>query len=654
LGAQANRSISVAKAIATIVGATEKRRFSLKAQAEDLSEARKALESAANIARGLSFTFLTLAAGVVIAAGTVTHRELFLETPVHLPLLNAQLPMVAFFWFAPLMFLVFHGYLLLNLVFLSENVQHYFGLVDDTGLDAESKDKLYLQLPNFMMVQLLRERRQTPWTLMGYALHIVVTLVVVIGPALALLFLQLKFLPYHSAIVTMVQRMAIVADTIVALYFWPQIVGAPGSMLVWLYRVLLYAAVLLIGLFSAFVAAFPGEWSYGIGAVKKSGMTDFLFRGVYNEVTGARSSWFSDTLLLSDQDFVELDTAKLKEADKTVSVRGRDFVEANFSRSDLRKVDFSGANLAKAVFESAHLQGAFFAEPSRKLIGVMKTYTKPVNLQDSNFNFALLDNAVFDDADMRRASLRNAELSGTSLDRANLRGANIEKSNLDGAKLRSADLSGALVRDSNLSKANLANAILTGTLFDRGHMQFAVLDDAKLNASAFIGINVRGLSYSRVGWGTTLVKDLRSIEEKAEIKKDDPGFSVASLSEDPSVTPGPDPSLAAGDIMKSGINALSANPLPADFARWHNRAQALLGAICGKNDFGFDVFKRVLFMPGIKEDPQIQFGPFKSEMANAMLDSRTCPRTADLQLESKGLLTEWAKQDYASEAGPKK
>ena len=63
-------------------------------------------------------------------------------------------------------------------------MRHYFDLVDDTGLDRKIQDKLYLQLPNFMVVQMLRARREKYWTMMGYALHVVVALTVVVGPLL--------------------------------------------------------------------------------------------------------------------------------------------------------------------------------------------------------------------------------------------------------------------------------------------------------------------------------------------------------------------------------------------------------------------------------------------------------------------------------------
>jgi hypothetical protein len=51
---------------------------------KDIGELQKALNDAAGKASSLWFTFLTFAVYVAIAFGSVTHKELFLETPIKL------------------------------------------------------------------------------------------------------------------------------------------------------------------------------------------------------------------------------------------------------------------------------------------------------------------------------------------------------------------------------------------------------------------------------------------------------------------------------------------------------------------------------------------------------------------------------------------
>ena len=70
----------------------------LRADADDPDEVRKALDDAAGMSRNLWLAFLTFGTYLVIAVSSVTHRDLLLETPIKLPLLNVELPLVAFSW----------------------------------------------------------------------------------------------------------------------------------------------------------------------------------------------------------------------------------------------------------------------------------------------------------------------------------------------------------------------------------------------------------------------------------------------------------------------------------------------------------------------------------------------------------------------------
>ena len=86
---------------------------------KDLGELQKALNKAAGKASVLWTTFTTFQLYLAIAFGSVTHRDLFLETPIKLPLLNVELSLVGFFVVAPLLLLIFHFYLFLQLLGLA-------------------------------------------------------------------------------------------------------------------------------------------------------------------------------------------------------------------------------------------------------------------------------------------------------------------------------------------------------------------------------------------------------------------------------------------------------------------------------------------------------------------------------------------------------
>ena len=125
------------------------------AQADDLGKVREALVDSASMSRNLWITFLSFGTYLAIAAGAVTHRQLFLEDPVKLPLLNVDLPLVAFFIVAPLLFLIFHAYLLLHLKMMADDARRYTDLLRGYALDSKTERHIRQQLPNFVFVRLL-------------------------------------------------------------------------------------------------------------------------------------------------------------------------------------------------------------------------------------------------------------------------------------------------------------------------------------------------------------------------------------------------------------------------------------------------------------------------------------------------------------------
>ena len=76
-------------------------------QGSDPVIAKKALEDATGLSRGLWLSFLIFGTYLVITFAGVDHRDLLLETPITLPVLNAPLPLVTFFWVAPILFVIF-------------------------------------------------------------------------------------------------------------------------------------------------------------------------------------------------------------------------------------------------------------------------------------------------------------------------------------------------------------------------------------------------------------------------------------------------------------------------------------------------------------------------------------------------------------------
>ena len=102
----------------------------------------------------LSYLFVLLYIG--IAAGAVTHRDLLLENPVKLPFLGVDLPLVAFFFLAPILFIVSHAYTLMHFVMLAAKVGVFDAeLRAQLGDAPETWEGLRRQLPSNIFVQFL-------------------------------------------------------------------------------------------------------------------------------------------------------------------------------------------------------------------------------------------------------------------------------------------------------------------------------------------------------------------------------------------------------------------------------------------------------------------------------------------------------------------
>ena len=133
-------------------------------KADDLEAIKKAVDDAAAVSGGLWLSYLFVLFYLAVAAGAVTHADLFLENPVKLPFLNIELPLLAFFFLAPILFLIVHAYTLVHLVMLTEKAKRfhqalYARSVTD-GLHGRvrsprDRDNLRQQLPSNIFVQFL-------------------------------------------------------------------------------------------------------------------------------------------------------------------------------------------------------------------------------------------------------------------------------------------------------------------------------------------------------------------------------------------------------------------------------------------------------------------------------------------------------------------
>lgn len=445
------------------------------------------------------FFFLTFAILLAIAVGSTTHRRLFLEEAVKLPpVLGVDLPLIGFYWVAPALFVILHFYVLVQLQVLAEKVGAFLDAAESEARGDPAALRLHCQrLDAFMVTQVLAAARLGQ---RARALRTTAWITLVIGPVVLLLFFQLRFLPYHSETTAWVHRGLILTDLLLLWWFWPPQAGPAARRQVWKVIVALFFVALAL-LFAFLVATVPDEgaeeaaawidrrlpWKFEVPAVEPLSpvedhveqLGDRAVRGLLGPLAATRTALFDGTvtretrrpaslfarrLVVPDEDFVALDGAQLVEAQRTVSLHGRDLRFAVLDRTDLRKADFSHVNLGGASLQAARLQDASFAD---------------AQLQGTNFGQARLQGVNFRNARLWGAYFRNARLWG-----ADFRGAPLlNRTELQGADFASAELQGADFSYAQLWGADFFGARLQGTNFNGAHLHGASIISANMQGS---------------------------------------------------------------------------------------------------------------------------------------------------------------------------
>jgi len=480
--------------------------------ADDLEAIKKAVDDAASVGGGLWLSYLFVLFYLAVAAGAVTHADLFLENPVKLPFLNIELPLLAFFFLAPILFIIVHAYTLVHLVFLTDKAKRfdqalYKQIGADETLSAEVRDRnaairsaLRRQLPSNIFVQFLAGASDVRDSAFGYLLRAIAWVTLVVAPVLLLLMMQIQFLPFHSSFIIWTQRAALLADLILIWWLWRKILSGRmpgpylGPRLLWATAGV--ASTLVAFLFSWTVATFPSEWQddlpnqrlfwFPFPKPDRELVTlhRLVFESKVDETTRHRRLPFSSTLVLTGFNVLEglgIDDPKKAEwRDFVFRARGRDLRGAIFDFAVLTKVDFTGAKLEGASLGAAQLQGSslFQAELQGSTLDL-------VHFPGGSLIDARLEGASLDDADLQGALLNDAQLEGASLGGAHLEGASLIDAHLEGASLSRVQLQGASLREARLQGAYLDDAHLEGASLYLVQLQGASLNRANLEAADF-------------------------------------------------------------------------------------------------------------------------------------------------------------------------
>ena len=455
----------------------------------DVTALERSLNDSSTRVSTIWVSFLIFALYLVIAAGTVTHRQLLLEDPVKTPVLHIDLPLYGFFFLAPILFVIFHAYLLLQVLLLGRTAAAYNEAVDKAVKSPPDNASVRQRLANTLFAQIFAGSPRERGGPVGVLLKAMAWVTLAIAPVLVLLVFQFTFLPYHSHFVTWTHRLLIFIELATVFMLWPLVLDAQRDI-AWRRLVrqpITLATVALFVVVSLCLATFPGEPLVNLftGQSLSSVQCKRWIAEKFDRLDLPREVVVDDEKLKKIENAATKRNMGLLETETIRSFRHRDLNCGRFTWADLRRADFFGARMSDVDFFEADLRGAsfLFAHLPGARLG-------RAQLQDANLFGAYLQGANLTWANLRGANLRGANLQGAALPMARLEGANVSEARLQGADLFVAQLQGADLSKAQLQGANLLSARLWGANLDKAELQGANLEKAGLERSLLSGVFV--------------------------------------------------------------------------------------------------------------------------------------------------------------------
>jgi uncharacterized protein YjbI with pentapeptide repeats len=453
---------------------------------KDLDALLDSLNGSAERFQTLWFSFLGLTLYFAIAALATTHRNLLLSEPQTLPILNIKVELLPFYVIAPLLYLVFHFYLLMMLALLARTAAEFDKRLRTTISDDQSRERYRAKVDNALFLQLLVGMKGERSGFNAFLLGLIALITIVLAPLATLVLMQMMFLPYHHFRITWWHRGIVVADFVLILVMtWrcffprgvrkaPLVLGLnrkPRWAAAMTFCVLLAIALGPLAYWLSFSqgrwAGEPSvsfrEWRWWSGEPPPIAKVDPDYAATAD---GVVFGLFPDRLNLDSETIVGEKT--LKETKEEIASRGGDFVPTiKLDRRDLQAAVLGRADLRGVSLSLATMQGAFLFSTR-------------------------LDGASLDNADLEGAVLVGAQLQGANLQLAKLQGANLQLANLLGTNLAYAQLQGADLQLAKLQGADLGHAQLQGADLHDAQLQGADLHDAQLQGAVFEDAQLQG------------------------------------------------------------------------------------------------------------------------------------------------------------------
>lgn len=474
----------------------------------------EAVNSASDTVNTAWLLFIGVMSYLLITAAGVTHKDLLLNNDIPLPILQVKIDLARFFFFAPVILVLFHAGVVSQMVLLARKALEFDMAIRLLETSERRTHPLRLELDNYFFVQAIAGPERS--RMMSSFLHGMVWLTVVFLPVLILLYIQVVLLPFHDVTITSAHRVALFADIILLCTIGTYLARSEQAMFHTFHRtvrthpgttVSTAVVLVIVALFSVFVATIPGERLDRVTDLVRGrttpafaqrteagSITGFVVPFLRPSPDGSLFGLFYRNLVVNDIDFVPDNQVQPGEA--SVNLRGRDLRYARLDRTDLHQADFTGADLEGASFVNADLRNVSMgcADLDSLLLREDRVAGKCTDARFANFTRARLNDARMSGIDARGATFASTVMTGVELPYSQLGGADFSSARLERADLSggvtlyggnflTASLQGADLTSARLMLADFTSAQLQGAVMSHARLEGAILRDADLEGA---------------------------------------------------------------------------------------------------------------------------------------------------------------------------
>lgn len=493
---------------------------------EEMNNQLDNIQNLSEISKNSRTTFIAILLAVAysyLTIGTTTDAALFSNSVASpLPIIQAQVPIVWFYYFAPLILFLLYFYLHIYL-------QRFWRCVAALPLrhkDGRSLDE-YIY-PWIISAAFLRA--EIPELHSEKSFHFPLEAAISIFLAWWLIPLMLvifwaRYLTVHDWTGTAVHIALIVMSVAGAIRFYYAAKNAVNTEhLLSRSNNIFLRPNSLVTLGSLFSLVVLGFCTYGTieGAPKKEctyselSQCSFVYSGVrlleligYNPFANFEGSKFMKPdnwweLATSDkfkEQLSEMIGPDFKKKDLRFTNGNRSFlVRADFRQAKMQQIKLDNAILVHADFSDANLDGGILKEADLRWANLSKALLRNTDLTqanlkycnlngtdftDSQLNGADLDHAIGIEVDFTSADLRFANLTSVQFPRAKMINTDLQKANLTGAQLESSNFNNATLQSANFFEASLSDSV-----FDNANLESAKLKTAFIDEAKFLNTNL--------------------------------------------------------------------------------------------------------------------------------------------------------------------